>query len=99
MEDDGGSYGARLLSHCPPLPIWAGKERKLPTSSGLLCLWFGGGEKRTAGPFPALFGGLGKEWKEGRRRRDWAISGLSTRRVELGHGSSVAFYFSFPHMH
>lgn len=51
VENEEGSYWARSPSHFPPLPIWAGKERKPLTSPGLLSPWFGGGEERAAGPF------------------------------------------------
>lgn len=46
--------------------------------------------------FPAPFGGLGNEWKEG-RRRDWAFCGLSTRRVELGLQLCDFLFLLFSH--
>lgn len=84
VEDEGGSSRARSQPRCPPLPIWAGKERKLPTCRGLLCPWFGGGEKRVAGPLPAPFGGLGERRRWGGGRGDGAFSGLSAGRVASG---------------
>lgn len=66
-EDEKCSHWAHSHSHFPPFSIWAGKEGKPLTSPGLHCSWFGGGEKRAAGPFPALLGGFRKGWKEGRR--------------------------------
>lgn len=77
VESEGGSDRARSLPRCPPLPIWAGKERKLPVSRGLVCPWFGGGETRAAGPLPAPSGGLGKKAEVGRRPGDGASSGPS----------------------
>lgn len=98
--DEGGSYWARSQPHFPPLPIWAGKERKIFTSPGLFSSWFGGGERRVAGPFLAPLGGLRKGWKEGRWPARLGL--LGAKRGEGGvrkHGSLVAFPFCFPWVH
>lgn len=84
MENEEGSYWARSPSHFPPLPIWAGKERKLLTSPGLLSSWFGGGEKRAADLSRRLSVGLEEGRRRGDGRRVWAFPGLSAGRVELG---------------
>lgn len=96
VKAEGGSYWARSQSHFPPLPIWAGKERKLLTSPGLLGCWFGGGEKRAAGPFLAPLGGLGKGLREGRRPASLGL--LWAERGEGGVRSMAAlslFLFAF----
>lgn len=97
VEATAGSRWARSRSSFPPLPIWAGKERKLLTSPGLFGSWFGGGERRAAGPSQAPLGGLQGGWKEGRRPAGLGLPGAE--RGEGGVRSAAAlslFLFAFP---
>lgn len=87
---------ARSPPRCPPLPIRAGKERKLPASRGLLCPRLGGGERRAAGPLPARSGGS----EEGEGGAAAGETGPSrAERGEGGIGSMAApslFVFASP---
>lgn len=84
VEDEGGWYWARSLPHCPPLPIWAGKERKLSASRASSAPGLGEGRRGRWNLLGRFSVGSAKGGKRGGGQRDWAFSGPSAERVELG---------------